>query len=275
MSIGAYIFEAKIDEVTGETFLDQQFEWTGVGVLPEIGNSELQNMPFSREYPRWFNMLSNGQTLAGLVKDFPENERNFLEPQDILSLIVVPVFVNDVFWGTVGFDDCSKGIQWSPNEASILTALAASIGGSISRERIGKELSNARQIAEKATKTKSDFLATMSHEIRTPMNGVIGMTSLLLQTQLTPDQRDYTETIKISGELLLNLINDILDFSKIESGKMVLEEHPFDLRLAIEDVLDLMATAAHQKKAGIIFSGRSSNSTANYRRPYPFKTNTG
>jgi PAS domain S-box-containing protein len=249
----AYIFEAKIDESTGETFLDQQFEWTGEGVIPEIGNSELQNMPFSREYPRWFNMLSNGETLSGLVKDFPANERQFLEPQNIISLIVVPVFVNDVFWGTVGFDDCSKGIQWSANEASILTALAASIGGSISREIIGQELSNARLIAETATKTKSNFLATMSHEIRTPMNGVIGMTSLLMQTQLTPDQLDYAETIKTSGELLLNLINDILDFSKIESGKMVLEEHQFDVRMAIEDVIDLVATQTSQKKLGLYF----------------------
>ena len=249
----AYIFEAKIDEFTGETFLDQQFEWTAEGVISEIGNSELQNMPFSREYPRWFNLLTNGQTLSGLVKDFPANERHFLEPQNIISLIVVPVFVNDVFWGTVGFDDCSKGIQWSDNEASILTALAASIGGSISREIIGRELSNARLIAEKATKTKSDFLATMSHEIRTPMNGVIGMTSLLMQTQLTPDQRDYAETIKTSGELLLNLINDILDFSKIESGKMVLEEHKFDVRMAIEDVIDLVTTQVSQKKLGLYF----------------------
>jgi len=249
----AYIFEAKIDEFTGETFLDQQFEWTAEGVISEIGNSELQNMPFSREYPRWFNLLSNGQTLSGLVKDFPANERQFLEPQNIISLIVVPVFVNDLFWGTVGFDDCSKGIQWSDNEASILTALSASIGGSISREIIGRELSNARLIAEKATKTKSDFLATMSHEIRTPMNGVIGMTSLLMQTQLTPDQRDYAETIKTSGELLLNLINDILDFSKIESGKMVLEEHQFDVRMAIEDVIDLVTTQVSQKKLGLYF----------------------
>ncbi len=249
----SYIFEAKIDESTGETFLDQQFEWTAEGVLPEIGNSELQNIPFSREYPRWFNMLSNGQTLSGLVKDFPANERQFLEPQDIISIIVVPVFVNDVFWGTVGFDDCSKGIQWSNNEVSILKALAASIGGSISREIIGQELSNARKIAEKATKTKSDFLATMSHEIRTPMNGVIGMTSLLMQTQLNPDQLDYAETIKVSGELLLDLINEILDFAKIESGKMVLEEQQFDLRLAIEDAIDLTAHAAVKKNLGLYY----------------------
>ena len=249
----AYIFQSNIDDTTGETFLSQLFEWTSEGVIPQIENPDLHNMPFSKEFPRWFKLLSQRETLSGLVKDFPDNERKLLEPQDIISLIVVPVFVNDLFWGTVGFDDCSKGITWSSNEVSILTALAASIGGSISREIIGKELTNAIQIAENATKTKSDFLATMSHEIRTPMNGVIGMTSLLLQTQLTHDQYEYADTIKISGELLLDLINEILDFAKIESGKMVLEEQQFDLRMAIEDTLDLTSTAAIKKKLGIYY----------------------
>jgi len=248
-----YLFENIEDKNSGESLLNQRYEWTAEGVVPQIDNSELQNMPFSTGFPRWYNLLSKGKTLSGLVKDFPDSERQILESQDIISLIVVPVFVNDIFWGTVGFDDCKKGIKWSINELSILTALAGSIGGSISRRIIENELINSRLVAEYATKTKSEFLATMSHEIRTPMNGVIGMTSLLLQTQLTPDQRDYAETIKISGELLLNLINDILDFSKIESGKMKLEEHRFDLRMAIEDVIDLMATVASHKKLGLYF----------------------
>ena len=249
----AYVFEASIDQNSGETTLSQRFEWTAPGVTPQINNPELLNMPFSKDFPRWFKILSNGNPLTGLVSEFPENERDLLMPQDIISLFVVPVFVNDRFWGTVGFDDCSKGMQWSENEISILTALAASIGGSISREIIGNELSNAREIAEKATKIKSDFLATMSHEIRTPMNGVIGMTSLLLQTQLTKDQIDYAQTIRISGELLLDLINEILDFAKIESGQMILEEQSFDLRLALEDTIDLTAANAITKKLGLFF----------------------
>jgi PAS domain S-box-containing protein len=248
-----YIFENQEDELTGEAFFSQRFEWAKKGVLPQIDNPELQNIPFSEGFPRWYKLLKAGKIVSGMVKNFPEEERAILESQDIISIIVVPVFVQNRLWGMVGFDDCTHGIEWTTNESSILTALAASIGGRIARKIIENELIDARHIAEYATKSKSEFLATMSHEIRTPMNGVIGMTSLLMQTSLTPDQRDYAETIKISGELLLELINDILDFSKIESGNMILEEHSFDLRLAIEDVIDLMATAAFSKKLGLFF----------------------
>ncbi|MEW6153450.1 MAG: response regulator [Actinomycetota bacterium] len=129
-----------------------------------------------------------------------------------------------------------------------LTTLAESLENQrevVSRQQA--ELETARDEAEKASAAKGAFLATMSHEIRTPLNAVIGLTGLMLETPLDDEQRDYVETIRSSGELLLTVINDVLDFSKIEAGQVELEETTFDLRECIEGALDLVATVASDK----------------------------
>lgn len=120
------------------------------------------------------------------------------------------------------------------------------------RKAVEEQLAESLDEVQAANRAKSQFLAAMSHEIRTPMNGVLGMTSLLLDTRLTPAQRTYAEAVKTSGEALLSIINDILDFSKIEAGKVAITEGPLDLRGTLESVCELLSPKAFEKNLEII-----------------------
>jgi len=248
-----FIFKSDYNSEKKITRMIRIYDWIQPGIAGLVNADEYKELPVGTT--SWFARIQEGQVINGKIEEYGQTLRPLLERQLVKSMVVVPIRdpQEHTFWGFAGFADCTSGRSWSIAEETAFTMLSHNIAGAIRRNMSQLELKEAMELARAADKAKSNFLASMSHEIRTPMNGVIGMTSLLMQSDLSPAQRELVETIETSGESLLNIINEILDFSKIESGNMVLEESAFDLRRCIEDVLDLMAPKIFEKSLELIY----------------------
>jgi len=221
--------------------------------------------------PGWLERLSSGS--AALLRAGASSRKAKLPPPPgAHAAMIAPVFARGSLWGFISFDCLARSCSWGSSELSVIATVASLLGSAIDRRLYEQDLKEAMRSAEElnasleasigkaqvlaleaetANMMKSEFLANMSHDIRTPMNGVMGMTELLLRSELNSSQREWVETISFSGQILLSLIEDILDLSKIEAGEMHLESIPFDLRSLLMKVAAVLKTKASQKGVSI------------------------
>jgi signal transduction histidine kinase/CheY-like chemotaxis protein len=236
----------------GEKCCTQLYEWSH-GAEAQQGSKYTINIPYSR-MGNWEKTLSSGNCINSLVRNMSAEEQVLLVPQGIISILVVPVFLQGHFWGFVGFDDCRRERVFTETEESILRSGSLLIANALLRNdmmqniRAGaKELEWALKKAQSASRAKSDFLSNMSHEMRTPMNAIIGMT-MIGKSASDIEKKDYAfDKIENASTHLLGVINDVLDMSKIEAGKFELSLVEFNIEKLIQKVVNVINFRVDEK----------------------------
>jgi signal transduction histidine kinase/CheY-like chemotaxis protein/ABC-type amino acid transport substrate-binding protein len=230
----------------------QIFEWldTDTGGRQDTVRTNMGapfEFPYIESIPHWEEKFSSGQCVNGPLYALSPVEKERLAPYGIKSILVIPVFLQDKFWGFVSFDDCTREREFSKDEEGILRSGSLLLANAIVRYETTSELERSMQKAEAASRAKSDFLSNMSHEMRTPMNAIIGMTSIAKNSS-DVERKDYClDKIEDASVHLLGVINDILDMSKIEAKRFDLSVVEFDFEKMLQKAANIINFRVDEK----------------------------
>ena len=240
--------------VEGRLHCTQLFEWSE-GAEPQQDNVYTIDISYDDNIPGWEEKLSSGQCVNGIVSEMNTVLQGQLSPQGIMSILVVPVFLREKFWGFVGFDDCHREREYTENEESILRSGSLLIAHAMLRNDLtlgmrstAVKLESAFEEAQAASRAKGNFLSNMSHEMRTPMNAIIGMTQIGKSASNIEKKNYAFEKIEGASNHLLGVINDVLDMSKIEAGKFELIVVEFDFEKMLQKVINIISFRIEEKK---------------------------
>lgn len=200
----------------------------------------------------WYDVLSQGGVKVGDMAT--EEASEFLRLCNLKRYVVLPILLKDHFWGFIGFDAMDPYRTWTKNDENILRGFCNTLGSVIRLSQYQDSLKQAKELAEHATQTKTNFLSNISHEIRTPMNAIIGLTDLLMPGEKEEERLEYLHAIKFSGDNLLRLINDLLDLSKIEANKMNLDSQPFAIKELLRQFEKVMRYLTKEKQLQLNFN---------------------
>ena len=232
----------------GRLYASQIFEWSP-DVDPQWSHELSTNITFDDSMPLWKEWLQKGLCFNSLVRDTTPGEQEQFIPLGVTSILLVPIFLQDKFWGFIGFDDCQNERVFSDTEESILRIygfMAMVINDTIHNE-VAMHLLAEREAALISAQMKSNFLANMSHEIRTPMNAILGMTELIMHENATDSVLTHVADIRSACRGLIAIINDVLDISKIESGKLEIVPAQYHISSLLLDIISIIKTRADKK----------------------------